>query len=80
MITHLLAPRFRCAIRRGVTASVVRVHVSHDLGMTAVSEGIETVVEVRALIDCECDLLQRYLITRPGPPRPTAYWPLRTGP
>jgi len=53
--------------------------VCRDMGKKIVAEGVETIAERDALLDCGCDLLQGYLFARPAPgfgavsfPRPTA--------
>ncbi|HSK04730.1 MAG TPA: EAL domain-containing protein [Kofleriaceae bacterium] len=40
----------------------------HDQGATVIGEGVETETEARLLVELGCDLLQGYLIARPGPP------------
>jgi EAL domain-containing protein (putative c-di-GMP-specific phosphodiesterase class I) len=47
-----------------------------DMGMLIVAEGIETVAERDALLDIGCDLLQGYLIARPGRAFPEPRWEL----
>lgn len=39
-----------------------------DQGAMVIAEGVETESEERLLVDLGCDLLQGYLIARPGPP------------
>ena len=39
-----------------------------DQGITVIGEGVETDVEAKVLVDLGCDLLQGYLIARPGLP------------
>lgn len=39
-----------------------------DQGITVIGEGVETDAEAQALVDLGCDLLQGYLIARPGLP------------
>ena len=48
--------------------------VCRDLNVTVVAEGIETVPERECLIDLGCDLLQGYLLARPGPAFPAFTW------
>jgi EAL domain-containing protein (putative c-di-GMP-specific phosphodiesterase class I) len=48
--------------------------VCRDLNVTVVAEGIETVPERDCLIDLGCDLLQGYLLARPGPAFPPFSW------
>jgi EAL domain-containing protein (putative c-di-GMP-specific phosphodiesterase class I)/ActR/RegA family two-component response regulator len=47
-----------------------------DMGMLIVAEGIETVAERDTLLDIGCDLLQGYLIARPGRAFPEPRWEL----
>jgi EAL domain-containing protein (putative c-di-GMP-specific phosphodiesterase class I) len=48
--------------------------VCRDLGVTVVAEGIETVPERDCIIELGCDLLQGYLLAKPGPAFPTFSW------
>ena len=48
--------------------------VCRDLNVTVVAEGIETVPERDCLIELGCDLLQGYLLARPGPAFPPFSW------
>ncbi len=45
-----------------------------DLGMTVVAEGVETAGELATLVEIGCDLVQGYLLARPGKPFPTFSW------
>jgi EAL domain-containing protein (putative c-di-GMP-specific phosphodiesterase class I) len=45
-----------------------------DLGMTEVAEGEETKGELTTLVEIGCDLLQGYLLAKPGRPFPTFTW------
>jgi EAL domain-containing protein (putative c-di-GMP-specific phosphodiesterase class I) len=45
-----------------------------DLGMTVVAEGVETAGEMATLVEIGCDLLQGYLLAKPGRPFPTFAW------
>ena len=45
-----------------------------DLGMLVVAEGVETVGERDALVEIGCDLLQGYLLAKPGRPFPAFVW------
>lgn len=45
-----------------------------DMGMMVVGEGVETAEERAALIDLGCDLLQGYLLAKPGRPFPEYVW------
>jgi EAL domain-containing protein (putative c-di-GMP-specific phosphodiesterase class I) len=51
--------------------------VSRDLGMRVVAEGIETPRELETVLALGCDLVQGYLLARPGPAFPAHTWPLR---
>lgn len=42
-----------------------------DQGITVIGEGVETKAEHDVLVELGCELLQGYLIARPGPPFPT---------
>lgn len=43
------------------------IGLCHELGITALAEGIETPAELDALADLGCDLSQGYLLGKPGP-------------
>ncbi len=45
-----------------------------DLGMSVVAEGIETIEEREALVHAGVDLLQGYLLAKPGKPFPSFGW------
>jgi EAL domain-containing protein (putative c-di-GMP-specific phosphodiesterase class I) len=45
-------------------------HLCRDMGVKVVAEGIETVQERDAVIELGCDLLQGYLLAKPGKPFP----------
>jgi EAL domain-containing protein (putative c-di-GMP-specific phosphodiesterase class I) len=45
-----------------------------DMGMLVVGEGVETEEEKEALRELGCDLLQGYLIAKPGEPFPEVNW------
>ncbi len=59
--------------RQRMKQRIVRsmVQLCHEMGQQIVAEGIETVEERDTLIDLGCDLLQGYLIAKPGRPFPT---------
>lgn len=40
----------------------------HEQGTQVIAEGVETEAEAQTLVELGCDLLQGYLIARPGPP------------
>lgn len=45
-----------------------------DMGMLVVGEGVETVEERDTLVELGCDLLQGYLLAKPGLPFPEVVW------
>jgi EAL domain-containing protein (putative c-di-GMP-specific phosphodiesterase class I) len=45
-----------------------------ELGLLVVAEGVETPEERGCVIDCGCDLIQGYLVAKPGPPFPQPSW------
>jgi EAL domain-containing protein (putative c-di-GMP-specific phosphodiesterase class I) len=45
-----------------------------DLGMMVVAEGVETAQERDVLVEIGCDLLQGYLLAKPGRPFPPMTW------
>jgi EAL domain-containing protein (putative c-di-GMP-specific phosphodiesterase class I) len=45
-----------------------------EMGMIVVAEGVETSEERAALVDIGCDLLQGYLLARPGKAFPDFTW------
>jgi EAL domain-containing protein (putative c-di-GMP-specific phosphodiesterase class I) len=45
-----------------------------DLGMMVVAEGVETAQERDVLVEIGCDLLQGYLLAKPGRPFPPVTW------
>lgn len=45
-----------------------------DMGMLVVGEGVETMEERETLIELGCDLLQGFLIAKPGKPFPEVIW------
>jgi diguanylate cyclase (GGDEF)-like protein/PAS domain S-box-containing protein len=51
-------------------ASVVTsvIDIAHNLGLTAVAEGVETREQLAFLTGCGCDILQGYLFSKPLPP------------
>jgi EAL domain-containing protein (putative c-di-GMP-specific phosphodiesterase class I) len=51
------------------------IALCHDLGALVVAEGIETAVELSAVIDAGADYGQGYLLARPGYPAPRVEWP-----
>lgn len=55
-----------------VTSAIVAL--SHELGMQAVAEGIETVEQLEFLQRTKCDIAQGFLIGRPMPTRQFMQW------
>jgi EAL domain-containing protein (putative c-di-GMP-specific phosphodiesterase class I) len=53
-------------MKQQLVRAIIRLCAEH--GMMVVGEGVETEAEARTLTDLGCDLLQGYLIARPGPP------------
>jgi diguanylate cyclase (GGDEF)-like protein/PAS domain S-box-containing protein len=49
-------------------AALVRsvIDLGHELGLTVVAEGVEDAATVQALVDLHCDVVQGFLICRPG--------------
>ncbi len=46
-----------------------------DLGMLVVAEGVETTSELDTVLEVGCDLVQGYLLARPGAAFPVHTWP-----
>ncbi len=59
-------------VKRTVVQSMV--DACHALDMVVVAEGIETEAEKKTCIEIGCDLLQGYLIAKPGKPFPEVNW------
>jgi EAL domain-containing protein (putative c-di-GMP-specific phosphodiesterase class I) len=51
------------------------VNLCNQLGAAVVAEGIETLEELKAVVDCGAQYGQGYLLARPGFPIPTITWP-----
>ena len=47
----------------------------NELDITLIAEGVETVGELRCLVELGCDRFQGYLFARPGLPLPAVTWP-----
>ncbi len=65
------------ALTRGVDAEPTKAklirsmtHLCSELGIMVVAEGVETRAERAALVGLGCDLLQGYLLAKPGRPFP----------
>ncbi|HEY6728320.1 MAG TPA: EAL domain-containing protein [Polyangiaceae bacterium] len=74
------------ALTRGIDRSkrqqlLVRhvVRLCEDLGAKVVAEGVETIDELRAVVDCGVHYGQGYLIAKPSYPAPVPTWPLDVG-
>jgi EAL domain-containing protein (putative c-di-GMP-specific phosphodiesterase class I) len=63
----------RTPTKRKVVESMSRL--CRDLGMQVVAEGVETVSELNCVLEAGCDLVQGYLLAKPGPAFPTVSWP-----
>jgi len=50
------------------------IDLAHNLGMTAVAEGVETAAIMEKLREWECDLAQGYFISRPMPSDKVLAW------
>jgi diguanylate cyclase (GGDEF)-like protein len=50
------------------------IDLAHNLGMTAVAEGVETEAVLEQLADLNCDAAQGYYICRPASARDTRTW------
>lgn len=55
-------------VKQQLVSSITQL--CHGSGIQVIGEGVETEPEARCLVDLGCDLLQGYLIARPGPPFP----------
>ena len=60
-------------VKRRVVEQMTRL--AHDLNVLVVAEGVETLAERNMLISLGCDLLQGYLLAKPGKPFPPVSWP-----
>jgi len=58
----------RSSVKQKLIRSMTRL--CRDMGVTVVAEGIETTQERDVVIELGCDLLQGYLLARPGKPFP----------
>ncbi len=58
------------ALTERSAAAVVQsiIAIAHNLGLTAVAEGVETQEQLNFLIECECDEFQGYFFSKPLPP------------
>jgi EAL domain-containing protein (putative c-di-GMP-specific phosphodiesterase class I)/CheY-like chemotaxis protein len=74
--------KFDMSLVRDVHSSPIRqkligsmTTLCREMGMRVVAEGIETIEERDAVMQLGCDLLQGYLLGRPGRPFPASLWP-----
>jgi EAL domain-containing protein (putative c-di-GMP-specific phosphodiesterase class I) len=51
-------------MKRKIVRSMVEL--CHDMGKSIIAEGVEVLEEKQTLVDLRCDLLQGYLLGRPG--------------
>jgi EAL domain-containing protein (putative c-di-GMP-specific phosphodiesterase class I)/CheY-like chemotaxis protein len=58
--------------KRSIVSSMVTL--CHEMGSVVVAEGVETHAERDALVDLGCDLIQGYLLAKPGPAFPEFCW------
>jgi EAL domain-containing protein (putative c-di-GMP-specific phosphodiesterase class I) len=59
-------------VKRSLVRSVTTL--CRELGLQVVAEGVETRAERDVVIECGCDLIQGFLVARPGRPFPTPVW------
>lgn len=59
-------------VKRSLVRSVTTL--CRELGLLVVAEGVETPAERDVVIECGCDLIQGFLIAKPGRPFPTPVW------
>lgn len=59
-------------VKRSLVRSVTTL--CRELGLLVVAEGVETPAERDVVIDCGCELIQGFLIAKPGRPFPTPVW------
>jgi EAL domain-containing protein (putative c-di-GMP-specific phosphodiesterase class I) len=60
------------SMKRSLVRSVTLL--CKELGLLVVAEGVETRAERDVVVECGCDLVQGYLIARPGRPFPSCAW------
>jgi EAL domain-containing protein (putative c-di-GMP-specific phosphodiesterase class I)/ActR/RegA family two-component response regulator len=58
--------------KRKIIDSMTRL--CKDMGILVVAEGVETVAERDTLVEIGCDLLQGFLLAKPGKPFPEVRW------
>jgi EAL domain-containing protein (putative c-di-GMP-specific phosphodiesterase class I) len=59
-------------MKRSLVRSITQL--CRELGFEVVAEGVETCAERDVVVDCGCDLVQGFLIAKPGKPFPTPVW------
>jgi EAL domain-containing protein (putative c-di-GMP-specific phosphodiesterase class I) len=59
-------------VKRSLVRSVTML--CRELGLQVVAEGIETRAEREVVIECGCELIQGFLVAKPGRPFPTPVW------
>ena len=74
--------KFDMSLVRDVNASPIRQKLigsmsslCREMGMRVVAEGIETIPERETVLSLGCDLLQGYLLAKPGKGFPNVVWP-----
>jgi EAL domain-containing protein (putative c-di-GMP-specific phosphodiesterase class I) len=58
--------------KRSIVSSMVTL--CHEMKSVVVAEGVETSEERDTLVDLGCDLIQGYLLAKPGPAFPQFNW------
>lgn len=70
----LIRALHRSKRKRQVISAMVRM--CEELGASVVAEGIETVDELRAVVDCGVHYGQGFMLARPAKPAPAIQWPI----
>jgi diguanylate cyclase len=67
---------FLIGLAEGEDDTLVRcmIDLAHNLGMTAIAEGVETEAVFQQLLELNCDAAQGYFICRPAPAGDTRQW------
>jgi len=68
LVRDIEAHPMKQALVRAVTL------LCRELGLLVVAEGVETVRERDAVIECGCNLVQGYFVAKPGRPFPAHAW------
>ena len=58
--------------KRSIVSSMITL--CHEMKSVVVAEGVETLAERNTLVDLGCDLIQGYLLAKPGPAFPQFTW------